>query len=54
MQKILNNVEEYAPKFEDNGTIQHSEQGIMENQLTVEGEVNVPFEDSNGFTATET
>lgn len=53
MQKILNNLQEYVPKFEDNGTIQHSEQGIVGDQLTVERGVNGLFEVSNGFTPAE-
>eukprot|EP00795_Rhopilema_esculentum_P007296 gene7296-12996_t len=34
MQKILNNLQGYVPKFEDNGTIQYSQQGIVGDQLT--------------------
>ena len=53
MQKILNSLQEYVPKFEENGKIQQSEQGIVGDQLTVERGVHGLFEVSNGFNATE-
>ena len=53
MQKILDELQQFVPQYNDGDQIMYAAQGIVGDQLTVERGVNGLLEVSNGFTAEE-